>query len=254
MPDNIDDTCCILIGPPEKVLRLQLLLRELRIDSEVVDNATGTDLPPKGSSPVQLWVRREDAKNPDLIRAKQSVEAPRNPSPVDLPTDQTRTRFARGTTGLLWSGSGSASSNEPPRSEVEQDKGPLVLLPALPVAPMLMAAFWALLGSSVGIKLSQNVWPLLGGDGGAIGSTSIGETIGAIFGAILGWIANPRMLVLLMALFAGSHAGELVGWSLSREMGAVVGQIAGGVVGGLTWAIWLFGGHVQPRASSKVRE
>lgn len=109
-----------------------------------------------------------------------------------------------------------------------------------PLAPLMMVAFWMLLGGAAGIRIAQSIWHLLGVDVGAVAiAVPLGGTIGAAAGGLLGLISNPRMLVLLMAVFAGSAAGAVAGKVPWGEIGEVGGQIAGGVVGGIAWATWL---------------
>ena len=64
------------------------------------------------------------------------------------------------------------------------------------VAPLLMMAFWMLLGAAAGIKLMQNLWQLLRWDAGAVSvAVPVGGVAGAAVGALLGLITNPRLLV-----------------------------------------------------------
>ena len=123
--------------------------------------------------------------------------------------------------------------------------GPTAPIPP-PLAPILMMAFWMLLGGAAGIKLAQSVWQLLLGGWGA-GDVSIavpvGGVIGALAGALLGLISNPRLLVLLRAVFAGASAGAVAGKLPWGEIGEIGGQVGGGVVGGMAWAVWLFFGN-----------
>jgi hypothetical protein len=108
------------------------------------------------------------------------------------------------------------------------------------LAPILMMAFWMLLGGASGIKLMQSIWPFLGFGGGVVTiAVPVGGAVGALAGALLGLIRNPRWLVLLMAVFAGSAAGAVAGKVSWGEIGELGGQVAGGLVGGLTWATWL---------------
>jgi hypothetical protein len=112
------------------------------------------------------------------------------------------------------------------------------------VAPVLMMAFWMLLGGAAGIKIAQGVWPLLGFGGGEVAiAIPVGGVIGALAGALLGLIRNPRGLVLLMAVFAGSAAGAVAGKVVWGEFGEIGGQVLGGLVGGIAWAIWMFVGR-----------
>jgi len=114
--------------------------------------------------------------------------------------------------------------------------------PISPVlAPVLMMAFWMLLGGAAGIKLAQGIWQLLGwGDEEVSIGVPVGGVVGALAGALLGLIRNPRLLVLLMAMFAGSAAGGVAGKVPWGEIGEIGGKVAGGVVGGIAWATWLF--------------
>lgn len=113
-----------------------------------------------------------------------------------------------------------------------------------PLAPLMMMAFWMLLGGAAGIRLAQSVWQLLGwGAGGVSVAVPVGGVSGAAVGAVLGRISNPRLLVLLMAVFAGSAAGGVAGKVPWGEIGELGGQLAGGLVGGIAWATWLFFGR-----------
>jgi hypothetical protein len=115
---------------------------------------------------------------------------------------------------------------------------------ALPQAPLLMMAFWMLLGGAAGIKVSQTLWHLLGWGAGEVSvAVPVGGVAGAAVGAALGRISNPRLLILLMAVFAGCSAGSVAGEIAWGEIGEIGGQIVGGLVGGLAWATWLFVGR-----------
>jgi hypothetical protein len=112
------------------------------------------------------------------------------------------------------------------------------------LAPVLMMAFWMLLGGAAGIRAAQTLWQLLDLGGGAVSvAVPVGGAAGAVVGGLLGLISNPRLLVLLMAVFAGSAAGAVAGKVAWGEVGEVGGQVAGGLVGGLAWATWLFLGR-----------
>jgi len=109
------------------------------------------------------------------------------------------------------------------------------------LAPVLMMAFWMLLGAAAGIKVVQSIWHFLDFGGGDVAiAIPVGSVVGAVGGALLGLIRNPRHLVLLMAIYAGSAAGAVAGKVRWGEFGEVGGQIAGGVIGGIAWATWLF--------------
>jgi hypothetical protein len=117
-----------------------------------------------------------------------------------------------------------------------------------PLAPILMMAFWMLLGGAAGIKLAQSVWQLLGwGAGDVAVAVPVGGMVGALAGALLGLISNPRLLVLLMAVFAGASAGAVAGKLPWGEVGEVCGQGGGALVGGIAWAVWLFVGDRKGR-------
>lgn len=110
-----------------------------------------------------------------------------------------------------------------------------------PLAPILMMAFWMLLGGAAGVKLAQSLWQILGwGPGDVSVAVPVGGVAGALGGALLGLISNPRLLVLLMAVFAGASAGAVAGKLAWGEIGEIGGQIGGGLVGGIAWAVWLF--------------
>ncbi len=110
-----------------------------------------------------------------------------------------------------------------------------------PLAPILMMAFWMLLGGAAGIKVAQSVWQLLGwGSGNVSIAVPTGGVMGALAGALLGLISNPRVLVLLMAVFAGASAGAVAGSLPWGTVGEIGGQVAGAVVGGMAWAVWLW--------------
>lgn len=112
--------------------------------------------------------------------------------------------------------------------------------PLAPLAPILMMAFWMLLGGAAGIKTLQSLWNLLGIEVGVVAiAVPVGGVVGALAGALLGLISHPRLLVLLMAVFAGASAGAVAGKLPWGEIGEIGGQVAGGVVGGIAWATWL---------------
>ncbi len=111
--------------------------------------------------------------------------------------------------------------------------------PAL--APVLMMAFWMLLGAAAGIKIMQSVWHFLGlGVGEVSIAVPTGGVVGALAGALIGLIRSPQWLVLLMAVFAGSAAGAVAGKVPWGEIGEIGGQVAGGLIGGMAWAVWLY--------------
>lgn len=115
---------------------------------------------------------------------------------------------------------------------------PIPIPPVL--APVLMLAFWALLGGAAGTRLAQSIWQLIGGGEGEVSiAVPVGAVVGGLAGALLGLISNPRLLVLLMAMFAGSAAGGVAGKVPWGEIGEIGGQIVGSVVGGIAWATWL---------------
>ena len=121
--------------------------------------------------------------------------------------------------------------------------GTLIATPSTssPLAPIMMVAFWVLLGGAAGIRAAQSIWHLLGVDVGAVAiAVPLGGVVGALAGALLGLISNPRMLVLLMAVFAGSAAGAVAGKVPWGEIGEIGGQVVGALVGGIAWATWLF--------------
>jgi hypothetical protein len=122
------------------------------------------------------------------------------------------------------------------------------------LAPVLMMAFWMLLGAAAGIRAAQSIWLLLGWGAEAISvAVPVGGIAGAAVGAALGRITNPRRLVLLMAVFAGASAGGVAGKVPWGDLGEIGGQIAGGLVGGIAWAAWLFIGH-NNRSDMEHRE
>src|SRR4051794_17050672 len=99
------------------------------------------------------------------------------------------------------------------------------------LAPVLMMAFWMLLGGAAGIRLAQSIWQLLGWSAGGVSvAVPVGGVAGAAAGAVLGRISNPPVLVLLMAVFAGSAAGGVAGKVPWGEIGEIGGQVAGGLV------------------------
>ncbi len=123
---------------------------------------------------------------------------------------------------------------------------PTTLQAPLPFAPLLMMAFWMLLGGAAGIKLSQSLWQLFSWGGGFVSvAVPIGGAVGAVGGAVLGRIRNPRLLVLLMAVFAGASAGGVAGQVAWGGIGEIGGQVVGGLVGGFAWAVWFSLGGVQ---------
>ena len=122
------------------------------------------------------------------------------------------------------------------------------------LAPVLMTAFWMLLGGAAGIKILQGIWPFFGFRGGEVTiALPVGGVVGALTGGLLGLIRNPRWLVLLMAVFAGSAAGAVAGKVPWGEIGEIGGQVAGGVVGGMVWATWLFFGARRRNPSRGLR-
>ena len=124
-------------------------------------------------------------------------------------------------------------------------EGPSSRLPVpLVLAPLLMMAFWMLLGAAAGIRLMESIWRLLGFQVGEVSIVvPVGGVVGALGGSLLGLISNPRLLVLLMAVFAGSAAGAVAGKLPWGDVGEIGGQVAGCMVGGIAWAGWLFIGR-----------
>jgi hypothetical protein len=125
---------------------------------------------------------------------------------------------------------------------------PDAAMPPTPIppvsAPVLMMAFWVLLGGAAGIKLAQSMWQLLGwGAGDESIAVPVGGVVGALAGTLLGLIRGPRRLVFLMAVFAGSAAGAVAGKVPWGDAGEIAGQVVGGLVGGIAWATWLFLGR-----------
>lgn len=123
--------------------------------------------------------------------------------------------------------------------EALRPRGPTAPLPA-PLAPLLMMAFWMLLGGAAGIKLMQSLWQLLAWDVGAVSvAVPVGGAVGAGVGALLGRITSLRLLVLLMAASTGASAGAVAGRVPWGEIGEIGGQVAGALLGGIAWATWL---------------
>lgn len=121
-------------------------------------------------------------------------------------------------------------------------------------APVLMMAFWMLLGGAAGVKIMQSVWRLLGlGVGEVAIAVPVGGAVGALVGALLGLIRNPRSLVLLMAMFAGAAAGGVAGMVPWGDVGEIGGQVAGGLVGGIAWAAWLFHGAREAAQPASIQ-
>lgn len=125
-----------------------------------------------------------------------------------------------------------------------------------PLAPLLMMAFWMLLGGAAGIRLAQSTWQILGWSTGNVSvAVPLGGGIGALAGALLGLITNPRLQVLLMAMFAGASGGAVAGKVPWGEAGEIGGQVVGALLGGIAWAAWLFfdhrkGPHSEARPST----
>jgi hypothetical protein len=124
------------------------------------------------------------------------------------------------------------------------------------MAPVLMMAFWMLLGAAFGIRLMESIWRLFSVQVGEVSIVvPVGGVVGALGGACLGLISNPRLLVLLMAVFAGSAAGTVAGKLPWGEIGEIGGQLIGGLVGGIAWALWLhFGPGTSPVFQSNERQ
>src|SRR5437870_7739115 len=100
---------------------------------------------------------------------------------------------------------------EETRQETAGATGPASRIPTS-LAPVLMMAFWILLGGAAGIKFTQIIWRLLGWGAGEVSiAVPVGGAGGAFVGALLGLIRNPRLLVLMMAVFAGGTAGAAAG-------------------------------------------
>jgi hypothetical protein len=111
--------------------------------------------------------------------------------------------------------------------------------PPSPLGPLLMMAFWMLLGGAAGINVTQTVWRILGWQVGDIAvAIPVGATVGALCGALLGLITDPRRLVLLMAVFAGASAGAVAGRVPWGGIGELCGQVTGALLGGVAWASW----------------
>lgn len=136
---------------------------------------------------------------------------------------------------------------ENPGQETGGSPSPTPLIPP-PLAPLLMIAFWMLLGGAAGIKLAQSVWRLLGWGGGELSvAVPIGGAIGALVAVLLGLISNPRVLVLLMAVFAGATAGAVAGELAWGSIGNIGGLVVGGLLGATAWATWLVVGRGRNR-------
>jgi hypothetical protein len=132
--------------------------------------------------------------------------------------------------------------DDTPQVVPDAARSPTPLPPVL--APVLMMAFWMLLGGAAGIKVLQSIWRFLGFDVGDVAiAVPVGGGVGALVGALLGLISNPHLLVLLMAVFAGSAAGAVAGQIPWGDVGEIGGQVAGGLLGGIAWAAWLFIGR-----------
>ena len=120
---------------------------------------------------------------------------------------------------------------------------PPVLVPEA-LAPVLMMAFWVLLGAASGIRLLESIWRFLDLQFGELGIVvPVGGAVGALVGGLLGLISNPRLQVLLMAVFAGAAAGAVAGRLPWGDIGEIAGQLGGGLIGGGAWAAWLFIGR-----------
>jgi hypothetical protein len=128
----------------------------------------------------------------------------------------------------------------PPETNTKTD-------PAVSLAPALMMAFWALLGSAAGVKTAQGLWHLLGWGGDLAVAVPVGAVAGAVVGALLGLITRPHLLVLLMAVFAGASAGGVAGQLIWGELGQFGGQAVGGLIGAAAWAAWLFLAQARDR-------
>jgi hypothetical protein len=129
------------------------------------------------------------------------------------------------------------------RQQVREAPPPTLAVPPV-LAPVMMMAFWMLLGAAAGIRFMESAWRFLGVHVGEVSIVApVGGVVGALVGALLGLISNPRLLVLLMAVFAGSSAGGVAGKLPWGDIGEIGGQVAGGLVGGIAWAAWLFIGR-----------
>jgi hypothetical protein len=141
-----------------------------------------------------------------------------------------------------------APAREPRGREPSRPDAPAALAAR---APVLMMAFWMLLGAAAGINVARGLWHALGlGPGDDSVALPVGAGVGALAGALLGLVRDQRLLVLLMAVFAGSAAGAVAGkvpWGDVRE---VAGQFAGGLVGASAWAAWLLAGRWPPRGGT----
>ncbi len=132
---------------------------------------------------------------------------------------------------------------EHPQQHVLSASRPTAPLPPV-LAPVLMMAFWMLLGGAAGIKVMQSIWRFLDFDIGQFTiAVPVGGVVGTVVGALLGLISNPRLLVLVMAVFAGASAGGVAGQLPWGDIGQIGGQVAGGLIGGVAWATWLFVGR-----------
>lgn len=125
-------------------------------------------------------------------------------------------------------------------NDAKPDPGSATAPVLAPLAPALMMAFWALLGASAGITITQSVWQFLGWEGHVSVAVPVGGAVGALVGALLGLITRPRLLVLLMAVFAATSAGGVAGQIAWGEIGLLGGQVVGALLGAAAWATWLF--------------
>lgn len=131
------------------------------------------------------------------------------------------------------------------KNNQQAPKETLAPAPIPPVmAPVLMMAFWMLLGGSAGIRLMDGIWRFMDLQVGGLSIVvPVGGVVGAVAGGLLGLVSNPRLQVLLMAMFAGAAAGAVAGMLPWGNIGEIGGQVAGGLVGGAAWWTWMFLGR-----------
>ena len=91
-----------------------------------------------------------------------------------------------------------------------------------PFAPILMMAFWMLLGGAAGIKLAQSMWQLLGWGSGNV---SIAVPVGGVIGGLAGALLKRNALSMFLSIELMMNAVNVLFLTYARMRGDAAGQM-----------------------------